>query len=164
MCWPIAWTWLTSRAMWITMSIRTRIILAWCDMKDILATSHRQLLLDILRESPGHLDAKQLFQQAVERDPRISLATVYRNLRLFEELGLVDEARLDKAHCSYEMRGAGEHYHLVCTSCGQIAEFESPAVSQLVDEVQRHTGFAVSRAVLHLEGYCAGCRDKSGPP
>jgi Fe2+ or Zn2+ uptake regulation protein len=130
------------------------------EMKDIFSTTHRQLLLDILREAEGHLDAKQLFQEAVKREPRISLATVYRNLHLFQELGLVDERRLDKSQCYYEVKGAGEHYHLVCTTCGKVREFESPAVSRLVDEVQRNSGFAVTRAVLHLEGYCPQCQDK----
>jgi len=130
-------------------------------MKVRFTTAHRQLLLDILREAKGHLDAKELFQEAVKRDPHISLATVYRNLRLFEDLGLVDERRLDKAHCYYEIKSSSEHYHLVCTMCGTVTEFESPAVSQLVDEVQRNSGFAVTRAVLHLEGYCPECKDKA---
>ena len=130
-------------------------------MKNQFNTTHRQLLLDILRESKIHLDAKQLFQEAVERDPRISLATVYRNLRLFEELGLVDEWRLDKARCSYEMKRSGEHYHVVCTGCGQVTDFESPTLSKLLEEVRRSSGFAVTRAVLHLEGYCPECKDKT---
>ena len=54
------------------------------------ATLQRQLLLDTLREAKGHLDARELYRQAMEKDPRISLATVYRNLRLFKELELVD--------------------------------------------------------------------------
>jgi Fe2+ or Zn2+ uptake regulation protein len=129
-------------------------------MKTEFKTAHRQLLLDILREAKTHMNAKELFQEAAKRDPHISLATVYRNLRLFEELGLVDERRLDKSHCSYEMKTSSEHYHLVCTTCGQVKEFVSPAVGQLVDEVQRNSGFIVTRAVLHMEGYCPECKDK----
>ncbi len=130
-------------------------------MKVRFATAHRQLLLDILREAERHLDAKELFQEAAKRDPHISLATVYRNLRLFEDLGLVDETRLDRAHCYYEIKRSSEHYHLVCTMCGKVTEFESPAVSQLVDEVQRNSGFSVTRAVLRLEGYCPECKDEA---
>lgn len=129
-------------------------------MKAGFVTTHRQLLLDILREAKGHLDAKQLFQEAVKRDHRISLATVYRALRLFKELGLVDEMHLDKTSCSYEIRKSGEHYHVICTGCGRITEFKSPIVNQLVQEVQRRSGMTVARAVLNLEGYCAKCNDK----
>lgn len=130
-------------------------------MKVRFATAHRQLLLDILREAKGHMDAKELFQQAAKRDPHISLATVYRNLRLFQELGLVDERYLDKGRCYYEIKRSSEHYHLVCTVCGTVTEFESPAVGQLVDEVQRNSGFIITRAALHLEGYCPKCKDKA---
>jgi len=73
----------------------------------------------------------------------------------------VDETRLDRAHCYYEIKRSSEHYHLVCTMCGKVTEFESPAVSQLVDEVQRNSGFSVTRAVLRLEGYCPECKDEA---
>jgi Fur family ferric uptake transcriptional regulator len=129
-------------------------------MKAGLVTTHRQLLLDILREAKGHLDAKQLFQEAVKRDNRISLATVYRTLRLFKGLGLVDEMHLDKTSCSYEIKKSGEHYHVICRGCGRVTEFKSPIVKQLVEEVQRKSDMTVISAVLSLEGYCAKCNDK----
>ena len=100
----------------------------------------------------------------MEKDPHISLATVYRNLRLFKELGLVDERRLDEVHCYYEIKGSTEHYHMVCTACGRVMEFESPLISDLIAEVQRNSDFDVIRAVLYLEGYCPKCRDKEKAP
>ena len=118
------------------------------------------MLLDTLREAKGHLDAKGLYRRAIERDPRISLATVYRNLRLFKELGLVEELHLDEARCYYEIRRSGDHYHLVCKACGRVTEFDSPAVGTLVEEVQRNSDFEVTRAVLYLEGYCRQCERK----
>jgi Fe2+ or Zn2+ uptake regulation protein len=128
--------------------------------KERPSTPQRRLLLDTLHGAKGHLDARELYRRAVEKDPHISLATVYRNLRLFKELGLVDERRLDEAHCYYEIKRAREHYHMVCTACGQVVEFESPLVSDLVAEVQRNSDFHVTKAVLYLEGYCPGCKDK----
>jgi Fur family peroxide stress response transcriptional regulator len=126
-------------------------------MKDRPVTAQRQLLLDIIREARGHLDAKEVYRRAVDRDRRISLATVYRNLRLFKELRLVDEIRLDELHCFYEIRPSTEHYHLVCTACGRVIEFESPLIGRLVAEVERNCGFRVGRAVLRFEGCCQGC-------
>lgn len=130
------------------------------DMKGLPATSQRRLLLGILRHAKGHLDARELYRRAIEKDPHISLATVYRNLRLFKELGLVDEIHLDEARCYYEIRTSTDHYHLVCKSCGRVSDFESPAVTNLVDEVQRNSDFDVTRAVLYLEGYCRNCKGK----
>ena len=130
------------------------------ELKERRLTSQRRLLLDTLREDGGHLDARELFQQAIVKDPHISLATVYRNLHLFKELGLVDERRLDEAHCYYEIKRLPEHYHLVCKACGCVIDFESPLINRLIDEVQRNSDFDIVRAVLYLEGYCRKCRGK----
>lgn len=129
-------------------------------IKDRPVTAQRRLLLDLLREADCHLDAKELYRQAIEKDRQISLATVYRNLRLFKELGLVGEIRLDDVHCYYEIKRSAEHYHLVCSACGRVTEFESPLVARLVADVERKCGFHADRAVLHLEGYCQSCRDQ----
>ena len=123
-------------------------------------TAQRRLLLDILRDAKGHLDAKELYRQASAKDPRISLATVYRNLRLFEELGLVDERRLNRVRCYYEIRRSSEHYHLTCAACGRVIDFKSALVQKLTNEVQRNSGFDVVRAVLYLEGYCPECKQE----
>ena len=106
------------------------------------------------------MDARGLYRRAIEKDPRISLATVYRNLRLFKELRLVDEVHLNEARCYYEIRCSRDHYHLVCKSCGTVIEFESTAVANLIDEVQRNSDFDVTRAELYLEGYCRKCKGK----
>ncbi|MCJ7807105.1 MAG: transcriptional repressor, partial [Dehalococcoidia bacterium] len=67
-------------------------------------TSQRRLILDILRHSEGHLDADELYRLAKEREPRISLATVYRNLNLFKELGLVEGRHFTEDHHHYEVK------------------------------------------------------------
>lgn len=123
-------------------------------------TLQRKLLLDILHEAKGHLNATELYRRAIEKDKRISLATVYRNLRLFKELGLIDERRLDEAHCYYEIKGAAEHYHMVCMICGRIMEFESPLIGDLVARLRQKDDFEVTKAILYLEGYCQKCKDE----
>ena len=106
------------------------------------------------------MDARELYRRAIEKDPRISLATVYRNLQMFKELGLVDGMCLDEARCYYEIRSSPNHYHLVCKCCGAVTDFESTAVANLIDEVQRNSDFDVTRAVLYLEGYCRECKSE----
>ena len=129
-------------------------------MKEKLDTRHRQLLLGILREADSHLDAKEIFRRAADKEPGISLATVYRNLQLFEELGLVDGKRLERTGCWYEIRRAGHHCDVACSMCGRVIEFESPVIRQLLAEVQRNSNFSITKAVLYLEGYCEECADK----
>jgi Fur family ferric uptake transcriptional regulator len=123
-------------------------------------TSQRRLLLNVMQEAGGHLDAKELYRRASERDPNISLATVYRNLRVFEEQGLIDERHLGQARCYYEMKHLGEHQHLVCEACGQVIEFESSLIRKLVAEVQRKNNFSVTKVELCLEGHCHKCEEK----
>jgi len=130
------------------------------EMKARPVTSQRRLLLSIMREAGSHLDAKELYRRASERDPNISLATVYRNLRVFENQGLLNERHLGQARCYYEMKRSGEHQHLVCEACGQVIEFESPLIRKLVAEVQRKNNFTVTKVELYLEGHCHKCKEE----
>jgi Fur family ferric uptake transcriptional regulator len=129
-------------------------------MKAKPVTPQRRLLLNVMQEAGRHLDAKELYRRASERDPNISLATVYRNLRIFEEQGLIDERRLGQARCYYEMKRLGEHQHLVCEACGQVIEFESSLIRKLVAEVQRKNNFSVTKVEIYLEGCCHKCKDE----
>jgi len=132
------------------------------EMKGHLVTTQRQLLLYLIHDARGHIDAKELYRRATREDESISLATVYRNLRLFKKLGLVDERRLGQVRCYYEIKQTPEHQHLVCRGCGKIIEFESPLIRKLVDKVQRDHRFNVIKAELYLEGYCEECKEKTG--
>ena len=123
-------------------------------------TKQRQLLLELIRETNGHVDAKELFRLAASKDRSISPATVYRSLSLFKQLGLIDEKRLGQARCYYEARHSPQHQHLVCSGCGKVIDFECP-LSDMVDKVKREHGFTVTRAEVYLEGYCSQCANKN---
>ena len=125
-------------------------------------TRHRRLLFDLIRDADGHIDAKELYRRASRKDDSISLATVYRALHLFKELGLVDERRLGQLRCHYEVKQSADHHHLLCTGCGKVIEFKSGLIGRLLDEVQREHGFKVTKAELYLEGHCQGCGKETG--
>ena len=125
-----------------------------------LLTAQRRLLLDLVRDAGRHIDAKELYRRASSKGESISLATVYRSLHLFKELGLVDERRLGQVGCYYEIKQPMEHQHLVCRGCGRVVEFDSPLIRKVVDKVQHEQGFNVTKAELHLEGYCQQCKEK----
>jgi len=120
-------------------------------------TTQRRLLLEVLQEAQGPIDAKELYRRTSVKDQFISWATVYRSLNLFKQLGLIDERRLTKARCSYEIKQSLEHMHLVCQCCGKIIEFENSLVRKLVEVVRREHHFNVTKVDLYLEGYCAKC-------
>ena len=125
--------------------------------KDHPLTSQRRLLLELLQDTGSHIDAKELYRLASDRDQSISLATVYRSLILFERLGLVEERRLNKSRRSYEIRQTSEHQHLICRVCGKVIEFQSPVLEEAVRSILQDNGFNISQASLYLEGYCDGC-------
>jgi Fur family ferric uptake transcriptional regulator len=119
-------------------------------------TRQRHLLLELIREANGHIDAKELFRLAVNKDSSISSATVYRNLNLFKQLGLIDEKRLGQARCYYEVKHSPQHQHLVCGGCGKVIDFDCP-LSELVERVKRENSFTVTKAEVYFEGYCSEC-------
>jgi Fe2+ or Zn2+ uptake regulation protein len=112
------------------------------------------------QEEKGHIDAKELYRRAAERDASISTATVYRSLNLFKHLGLIDEKRLGQGSCTYEIKKEQPHQHLVCRECGKIFDFECP-LSEVVKRVRQEQGFVVTRAEVYLEGYCGSARPNS---
>ena len=126
-------------------------------------TYQRALLLDLLKESAGHLDADELYDRARQRVPRLSLSTVYRNLQLFKKLGLVDEHHLGEEHHHYEARGTAEHCHLVCLGCGKVVELLCPVTEQMREDIGKEHDFEIARTELHLEGYCRMCRETKRP-
>lgn len=121
-------------------------------------TSQRKLLFDLLTESGGHIDAGELYVRARERDSHISLATVYRNLSLFKQAGLVEEHHFTEGHHHYEVKGKKGHQHLVCLGCGRVMEFASPLVAKIKEEAGRENGFDITDVTVYMEGYCADCK------
>ncbi|MBN1365039.1 MAG: transcriptional repressor [Syntrophaceae bacterium] len=122
-------------------------------------TNQRSLLLEVIKKANKHLDADELYRLAKKRNKRISLATVYRNLKLFKDLGLISESNLGETHSHYEIKEAAEHHHLVCLSCGRIIEFNSPLVAKAVKIIQRNNNFYITSVQLKMEGYCSRCKN-----
>src|SRR5512136_1003859 len=92
-------------------------------------TRQRRLVLDLLRDSKGHLDADSVYRKARARNSKISLATVYRTLALLRDARLVQERRLGENHSHFEPTGGPLHHHFTCLRCGRVVEFPAPQVS-----------------------------------
>ncbi|MBA7662063.1 Peroxide-responsive repressor PerR [subsurface metagenome] len=119
-------------------------------------TNQRALILEIIRR--GHLDADEIYRQARAKQPRLSLSTVYRTLRMFKKLGLVEELHFDEAHHHYEMKPSSEHYHLVCLGCGRVIEFQFPLTRYIRRNVTELKNFEIVDAEIRMTGYCPKCR------
>lgn len=124
-------------------------------------TAQRSLLLEIIRESHGHLDAGEIYLRARAKDPRISLSTVYRNLNLLKDMGVITELHLDEEHHHYEPRGEAEHYHLICSNCDRVVEFDSSSMGAVIEETGAENGFLIEHVHIDLVGLCQDCRARS---
>jgi len=126
----------------------------------VRVTNQRSLILDIIRRGRGHLDADEVYRQARQRHPSISLSTVYRNLRLLKELGLVDELHFDETHHHYEVKPSAEHHHLVCLGCGKVIEFQCPLSQHVKDSIAEVESFEIVSTEVRMAGYCPKCRQE----
>jgi len=120
-------------------------------------TAQRSLLLRIIAESEGHLDAEEIHRRAREQGARLSLSTVYRTLAVLGKMGLLRELHFAEEHHHYE-RTLGEHYHLYCLECGRISEHWPPDGGRRLRQVAEECGFDLVVARLELHGFCGQCR------
>jgi Fe2+ or Zn2+ uptake regulation protein len=127
----------------------------------IRLTKRRSLVLDILREQ-GHLDAYELLEMARKKDPRISLATVYRALAYFRERDVIHGRTFGEGHAHFEIHDAeaGSHAHLICTGCGRLREIPGTVMRDL-EQLARKEKFRISRAHLDMFGLCEDCAVKT---
>jgi Fe2+ or Zn2+ uptake regulation protein len=121
-------------------------------------TPQRKLVLGILAQADGHLDAHDIYERARIQDARLSLSTVYRTLGVLKETGVIRELHLDQEHHHYELDGKDEHSHLVCLSCGRVIEVDGVPFAEAAMAVGETHGFEIASAQVELAGYCAKCR------
>ena len=125
-------------------------------------TRQRRVVLRVLEESDGHLEAEAVYLRAMAHDTHVSLATVYRTLAVLKEMGLVEEHRLGEEHGHYEAVRKGPHYHFTCLGCGKVIEFDTPLVAQIEQELSARERVRVTGTHLRMSGYCAQCQTKTG--
>jgi len=114
--------------------------------------------MEIIRKGRGHLDADEIYRRAREKEPRLSLSTVYRTLQMLKKLGLVEELHFDEEHHHYEVKPSVEHHHLVCLGCGRVIEFRYPLSRYLRKKIPEAKDFDITETEIRMTGYCAKCR------
>ena len=125
-------------------------------------TRQRALILRILRDHDGHLDAYEVHEEVRKGGSKMSLSTVYRILQAFRDHGLIAENHLGEDHHHYETisdAGGETHHHAVCTGCGAVFEFALPerVMAPAGGELE---GFLITE--LSISGICRECRQKEG--
>ena len=126
-------------------------LLSRCLAKNIRMTSQRQIIIQVIEEADDHPDVDQLYLRSVELDNTISIATVYRTVKLLEEAGLIERLEFGDGRSRYEE--AGEHHeHLVDIETGEVHEFYNEELETLKTEIAREMGYDLIDHRLELYG------------
>jgi Fur family ferric uptake transcriptional regulator len=115
-------------------------------------TKPRRIILEILHESEGHPHAAQIFERAVARDRKISLATVYRTMRALEESGAIQRHAFAGGPARFEQAAAVHHDHLIDLDTGEVIEFTSPRIEALQEDIAARLGYEIVHHRLELYG------------
>ncbi len=124
-------------------------------------TPQRALLLRVLAAQSEHVDAEALYALAHAEDESVSLATVYRTLHLFTELGLADRRFVEPDHRRevYRLADSPEQHYLTCLRCGARVPIHTDLLDRMVRELVRRKGVSVTGACACFTGYCASCTE-----
>nr|WP_170008647.1 peroxide-responsive transcriptional repressor PerR [Bacillus fonticola] len=122
-------------------------------------TPQRHAILDYLVQSMSHPTADDIYKALEGKFPNMSVATVYNNLRVFRESGLVKELTYGDASSRFDFVTT-EHYHVICDSCGTIVDFHYPGLDEVEHIASHVTGFQVRHHRMEIYGVCGSCRQK----
>ncbi len=120
----------------------------------------KDYILKILFFSADHLTAEQIvFRIKEEYNIDVGIATVYRTMKFFEELKIVDSLDIGDGTKRYEINLNLHHDHLVCTSCGKIIEFNDEIIEQQQIKVAKENKFNLKEHVMTIYGFCENCQE-----
>ncbi|HIQ00870.1 MAG TPA: transcriptional repressor [Anaerolineales bacterium] len=124
-------------------------------------TRPRRAVLEVVAQADAALTAAEIHRLARDRHPHTGLVTVYRTLNLLVELGLVRRLRIEEGGQVYlraDLHQPG--HHLICRSCHRAVEFPCRGLEEVVEEMERRTGFTVQDHWLELFGLCPACQEE----
>lgn len=130
----------------------TEDIIARCEARGLRMTDQRRVVARVVGESEDHPDVEELHARAARLDPRISLATVYRTVKLFEEAGILDKLEFGDGRARYEDADRDHHDHLIDVATGEVIEFVDPEIEALQERIAARLGYRLIGHRLELFG------------
>ena len=127
-------------------------ILARCENKGLRLTGQRRIIASVLEDSDDHPDVEDLYERASAQDDGISLATVYRTVKLFEEAGILERVEFGYGRARYEDAERDHHDHLIDLTTGQVIEFVDSDIEALQEKIAAKLGFKLKGHKLELYG------------
>ncbi len=123
---------------------------ALCAAKGMRMTEQRRTIARVLAQSDDHPDVEELYRRCSKVDERISMSTVYRTVRLFEDAGIIERHDFREGRSRYETSTEGHHDHLINLRTGEVIEFQSEEIERLQAEVARRLGYKLMDHRLEL--------------
>ncbi|KRS14403.1 Fur family transcriptional regulator [Roseovarius atlanticus] len=130
----------------------TETIIDRCEAKGLRMTDQRRTIAAVLEDSEDHPDVEELYSRASGRDPKISIATVYRTVKLFEEAGIIDKLEFGDGRARYEDAERDHHDHLIDMHSGEVIEFVDPDIEKLQEKIAAKLGYKLKGHKLELYG------------
>lgn len=121
-----------------------------CASKGMRMTEQRRVIARVLAESEDHPDVEELYRRCAKVDDRISISTVYRTVRLFEDAGIIEKHDFRDGRARYETSSEAHHDHLINLRTGEVIEFQSEEIERLQAEVARKLGYKLIDHRLEL--------------
>lgn len=115
-------------------------------------TEQRRVIAQVLDASADHPDVEELYSRASAVDPRMSLATVYRTVKLFEEAGILEKVEFGDGRARYEDAEREHHDHLIDVTTGDVIEFIDPEIEALQEKIAAKLGYRLQGHKLELYG------------
>ena len=125
---------------------------ALCAERGLRITEQRRVIAKVLSESTDHPDVEKLHERATDIDPGISIATVYRTVRLFEEAGILDRHDFGDGRARYEAAPEAHHDHMIDVDSGKVIEFVDPELEALQRQIAERLGFRLVDHRMELFG------------
>ncbi|MDU8945673.1 Fur family transcriptional regulator [Ovoidimarina sediminis] len=130
----------------------TETILERCEAKGLRLTGQRRTIAAVLEEAQDHPDVEELYSRASGVDPKISLATVYRTVKLFEEAGILEKLEFGDGRARYEDAEREHHDHLIDIHSGEVIEFVDEEIEALQERIAERLGYELRGHRLELYG------------
>ncbi|MBT8155236.1 transcriptional repressor [Epibacterium ulvae] len=127
-------------------------IIARCEAKGLRMTGQRRVIAQVLQDSADHPDVEELYKRASSMDDGISIATVYRTVKLFEEAGILERLEFGDGRARYEDAERDHHDHLIDLNSGEVIEFCDPDIEALQEKIARKLGYELRGHKLELYG------------
>jgi len=127
-------------------------ILERCEARGLRLTEQRRVIARVLEDSDDHPDVEELYTRASSQDPNISIATVYRTVKLLEEAGILDKLEFGDGRARYEDADRDHHDHLIDLTTGAVIEFVDPEIEALQEKIAEKLGYRLKGHRLELYG------------